>query len=45
VPRFTLPKFTVPVGLTAKSIRAGALATDEQALSMPPVSIAVIATK
>jgi hypothetical protein len=44
-PRFTLPKFTVPVGLTAKVIRAGAFETDEQALSMPPESTAVIATK
>jgi len=32
LPRFTLPKFTVPVGLTAKSVRATALATLEQAL-------------
>jgi hypothetical protein len=29
---FTLPKFTVPVGLTANSDRATALATLEQAL-------------
>jgi hypothetical protein len=45
VPRPTLPKLTVPVGLTAKVLRATALATDEQALSMPPASTAVIATK
>jgi hypothetical protein len=45
LPRFTVPKFTVPVGLTAKVARATALATDEQALSMPPASTAVIATK
>ena len=45
MPRFTLPKFTAPVGLTANVIRAGAFAVDEQALSMPPVSTAVIATK
>jgi len=32
LPRFTLPKFTVPVGLTAKSARATALAMLEQAL-------------
>src|SRR5712691_9048103 len=44
LPRFTFPKFTVPVGLTAKSIRATALAGVEQALSLPPVSIAVTET-
>jgi len=32
LPIFTLPKFTLPVGLTAKSVRATALATLEQAL-------------
>jgi hypothetical protein len=32
LPIFTLPKFTVPVGLTAKSVRATALAIAEQAL-------------
>jgi hypothetical protein len=32
LPTFTLPKFTVPVGLTANSDRATALATLEQAL-------------
>jgi len=31
-PIFTLPKLTVPVGLTAKSVRAIALATPEQVL-------------
>jgi hypothetical protein len=31
-PIFTLPKLTVPVGLTAKSVRATALATLEQVL-------------
>src|SRR5206468_12835161 len=43
LPRFTLPKLMV--GLTEKVTRAAALATDEQALSMPPESTAVIATK
>jgi len=32
LPRFTLPKFTAPVGLTAKSARATALAMLEQEL-------------
>jgi hypothetical protein len=32
LPRATLPKFTVPVGLTEKSARATALATLEQGL-------------
>jgi len=32
LPTFTLPKFTVPVGLTAKSARATALTTPEHAL-------------
>ena len=45
LPRFTLPKFSVLVGLTEKVTRAAAFATDEQALSMPPESTAVIATK
>jgi hypothetical protein len=45
VPRLTLPKFVVTVGLTAKVLRAGAPTADVQALSMPPASIAVIATK
>jgi hypothetical protein len=31
-PMLTLPKFTVPVGLTAKSIRATPLPTPEHAL-------------
>ena len=44
VPRFTSPNVTVPVGLTAKSGRATALATIEQALSLPAVSTAVTAT-
>src|SRR3989442_15219044 len=41
LPRSTLPKFTVPVGLAAKSIRATALAGAAQALSLPLVSTAV----
>jgi hypothetical protein len=45
LPRFTLPKFIVLVGLTENVIRAAALAGDEQLLSMPPESTAVIATK
>jgi len=45
LPRFTLPKFSVLVGLTEKVTRAAALATGEQALSIPPESTAVIATK
>jgi hypothetical protein len=45
LPRFTLPKFVVLVGLTEKVTRAAALATDEQVLSMPLESTAVIATK
>ena len=45
LPRFTLPKFVVLVGLTENVPRAAALATDEQALSIPPASTAVIATK
>jgi hypothetical protein len=44
LPTLTLPKFTVPVGLTAKSLRATALATPEQALSLPSESTAVTAT-
>jgi len=43
-PTLTGPKFTVPVGLTAKSIRAMALPGVEQALSLPLVSIAVTET-
>src|SRR5262245_66077512 len=45
LPRLTLPKFTVPLGLTSKAARAAALAVGEQALSLPLVSIAVTATK
>jgi hypothetical protein len=45
VPRLTLPKFVVPVGLTSKVLRAWALTADVQALSMPAASLAVIATK
>jgi hypothetical protein len=44
LPTFTLPKFTVPLGLTAKSVRAAALATPEQALWLPSESTAVTAT-
>jgi hypothetical protein len=44
LPIFTLPKFTLPVGLTAKSVRATALATLEQALWLPTASTAVTAT-
>jgi hypothetical protein len=42
---FTVPKSMVPVGLTLKSILEAALATAEHALSLPPVSTAVTATK
>jgi len=34
-PMLTLPKSTVPLGLTEKSLLATALATGEQALSAP----------
>lgn len=44
LPTLTLPKFTVPVGLTANSDRATALATLEQALCKPIESTAVTAT-
>jgi len=44
LPRLTLPKFTGPDGLTANSARATALATVEQALSLPPTSTALTAT-
>jgi len=44
-PRFTLPKFTGPGGVTEKLLRATALAVGEQALSLPPESTAVTATK
>jgi len=43
-PKLTAPKFTVPVGLTPKSIRAMALPGVEQALSLPLVSTAVTET-
>ncbi len=39
------PKFTGPDGLTDTPLRATALATDEQALSLPLESTAVTATK
>ncbi len=45
LPMFTVPKSTVPIGLTLKSILAAALADVEHALSLPPVSTAVTATK
>ena len=45
LPRFTLPKFIVPVGLTENVIRVAALVTGEHALSIPPESTAVTATK
>jgi hypothetical protein len=44
LPIVTLPKFAVPVGVTPISTAATALATAEQALWLPPVSTAVIAT-
>src|SRR5262245_64637961 len=44
LPMFTLPKLTVPVGLTPNSLRAMALATLEQALCRPSESTAVAAT-
>ena len=44
LPIATLPKFTVVVGVTAVSTCATALATAEQALSLPRVSMAVTAT-
>ena len=44
LPTLTLPKFTVPVGLTPNSDRATALATLEQALCKPTESTAVTAT-
>jgi hypothetical protein len=45
LPMFTVPKSTVPVGLTLKSILGVAPADVEQALSLPPLSTAVTATK
>jgi len=41
---FTLPKFTVVVGVTAKSTCATALATAEHGLSFPAVSTALTET-
>ena len=41
----TVPKFTVPVGVTLKSIRATPSASLEQALSLPLVSTAVTRAK
>jgi hypothetical protein len=45
LPRFTLPKFTEPLGLTAKSLRATALAAGEHGLWLPLVSTALTDTK
>jgi len=45
LPRFTLPKFTEPPGLTAKSLRATALAAGEHGLWLPLVSTALTDTK
>jgi hypothetical protein len=44
LPTLTLPKAVVPVGVTATSTCATALATEEHELSVPPVSTAVIET-
>jgi len=44
LPIVTLPKLTVPVGVTAESPRATALATAEHALSFPSVSTAATET-
>jgi len=44
LPTFTLPKFTVPLGLTSNSALATALALGEQSLWLPLVSSAVTAT-
>jgi hypothetical protein len=44
LPTFTVPKFTVVDGATLNSIRAGALAWLEHALSLPLVSTAVTPT-
>ena len=44
LPILTVPKFTVVVGVAAMSTCATALATPEHVLSLPLVSIAVIAT-
>ena len=40
-----MPKFTEPVGLMAKSLRATALAVDEHALWLPLASTALTDTK
>jgi len=45
VPMLTLPKSTVPLGVTEKSLRATALPTGEQALSAPLESTAVTAAE
>jgi len=44
LPTFTLPKYTLDVGLTEKSSCATALAPIEQALSTPPMFSAVTET-
>jgi hypothetical protein len=44
LPMFTLPKLVVPVGLTAKSACAAALAGPRHELSVPLASTAVTAT-
>jgi len=44
LPRGTPPKFTVPLGLTLKSLLATALALGEQALWLPLASTALTAT-
>lgn len=44
LPRFTLPKSTLPVGLTVKAACATAFTVGEQSLSPPRVSTALIAT-
>jgi hypothetical protein len=44
LPTFTFPKFTLPVGVTEKSICAVALATTEHALWLPVASTAATAT-
>jgi hypothetical protein len=43
LPIVTLPKLTVPVGVAAIRSCATALAAGEQALSLPPMSTAVMA--
>jgi hypothetical protein len=44
LPRFTLPKLVLAVGLTLKATCATAFATAEQPLSLPPASTALTAT-